>query len=290
MLVGRRIEKRWGALFTCLTTRAVHIEIAHSLNVDSCLLCFSKFINRRGRPRHIYCDRGTNFIATERILKQELQKVESELIANSLVSPSMTFHFNTPLSPHMGGAWERLVKAVKISLYAALPSRTPNDELLHGCLISAENIVNSRPLTYLPLDTEESEALTPNHFLIGSSNGDKPMGELNDESNVLKHNYLYREQFANRCWRRFVSEYIPDLLLRPKWQKQIDPLKVGDIVIICDKNLPRCNWPKGKVIEVKKSSDGQVRKATVQTQQGIFERPVVKLAILKIQGTDCSPN
>lgn len=281
--VGRRTEKRWGALFTCLTTRAVHLEIAYKLDVDSCILCFSNFMNRRGRPKSIFCDRGTNFIATERVLREELKKVDPHLIAKSFISPEIAFHFNSPLSPHMGGAWERLVKAVKISLYEALPSRTPSDPLLLSCLIAAENIVNSRPLTYLPLDSEESEALTPNHFLIGNSNGNKPIGQLNDDAKVLKFNYLYKEQFANKCWRRFVSEYIPKLLLRSKWYKQVNPVEVGDIVIICDKDLPRCNWPKGRVIEVKKAPDGQVRKARVQTIAGIFERPVVKLAVLSVK-------
>ncbi|XP_072377004.1 uncharacterized protein [Diabrotica undecimpunctata] len=144
--VGRRTEKRWGALFT---TRAVHLEVAYKLDVDSFILCLTNFINRRGRPRHIYCDRGTNFIAAERVLREELQKVDSKLIANSLISPELKFNFNAPLSPYMGGAWERLVKAVKISLYDSLPSRNPTDQLLYSCLIAAENIVNSRPLTYL---------------------------------------------------------------------------------------------------------------------------------------------
>ncbi|KAG5890359.1 hypothetical protein JTB14_015761 [Gonioctena quinquepunctata] len=137
----------------------------------------------------------------------------------------------------MGGSWERLVKAVKIALYDALPSRTPTDPLLRSCLISAENIVNSRPLTYLPLDSEESEALTPNHFLVGCSNGDKTMAKLDNDAKVLKFNYLYREQFSNKCWRRFVAEYIPELLLRSKWHKQVRPLEEEDIIILCDKDL-----------------------------------------------------
>ncbi|KAF2893787.1 hypothetical protein ILUMI_12386 [Ignelater luminosus] len=162
--IGRRTEKRWRSLFTCLTIRAVHLKVAHKLDHDSFIMCLQYFMNRRGRPRHIYCDRGTNFVASERVLREKLRKINPKLIANHFVSPEISFHFNPPLSPHMGGSWEHLVKSVKIALYDALAGKTPTDSLLQSCLVAAENTVNSRPLTYLPLDSEQSEALTPNHF------------------------------------------------------------------------------------------------------------------------------
>jgi hypothetical protein len=50
----------------------------------------------------------------------------------------------------MGGAWERLVCSIKTALYATLKERTPKDKVLRNLLVEAENIVNSRPLTYKP--------------------------------------------------------------------------------------------------------------------------------------------
>ena len=67
---GRGREKRYGCMFTCLTTRAVHIETADTLDTDSFLNCLYRFMARRGEPRLLHSDNGSNFIGAER----ELQK------------------------------------------------------------------------------------------------------------------------------------------------------------------------------------------------------------------------
>ncbi|XP_055918465.1 uncharacterized protein LOC129950558 [Eupeodes corollae] len=66
---GRKIEKRWICLFTCLVTRAIHIEIAYTCSTDSFILCYRNFLCRRGTVRKMFSDRGTNFIGAEKLLK-----------------------------------------------------------------------------------------------------------------------------------------------------------------------------------------------------------------------------
>uniref|UniRef100_A0A182HZZ0 DUF5641 domain-containing protein n=1 Tax=Anopheles arabiensis TaxID=7173 RepID=A0A182HZZ0_ANOAR len=83
--------------------------------------------------------------------------------------------------------------------------------------------------------------------------------------------------------RRWVADYLPTLTRRSKWFQPVRPIKEGDIVLIVDANLPRNSWPKGRVLAVKISGDGQVRRATVQTANGILERPAVKLAVLDVR-------
>ena len=58
---------------------------------------------------------------------------------------------------------------------------------------------------------------------------------------------------------------MPTIARRTKWFNPVKPIAVGDVVIIVDPNLPRNSWPKGRVVSVKLSKDGQVRSATVQT-------------------------
>lgn len=183
----------------------------------------------------------------------------------------------------MGGCWERLVRSVKTTLALCLPKQhLPDDETLRSMLLEAENIINTRPLTYIPMEHENDEALTPNHFLLGTSNGMKPIGVLSDDGKLLRKNYLRCQQFSNMFWRRWLIEYLPQLTKRTKWYSPAKPLQEGDVVIIVDENNPRNCWPKGRILKAKTSSDGQVRKAIVQTSSGIYERPAVKLAKLDV--------
>lgn len=281
--VGRRSEKRWGVLITCLTIRAVHIEISHTLSTDSCLMCLRNFMARRGTPKKIYSDCGTNFKGATRELQEAICNIDQSSLATAITTENTKWLFNPPASPHMGGSWERLVRSVKTTLQKITPTRNPSDELLRSMLMEVENVINSRPLTYVPLDSEDDEALTPNHFLLGSSSGCKPMGQYDDSGILLKRNWMVSQQFTNHFWKRWIREYLPTLTRRTKWLEPAKPLEVGNIVIIVDETLPRNVWPKGRITEVMKSKDGQVRRAKVKTANGTYERPAVKLAVLDVE-------
>lgn len=231
-------------------------------------------------------DCGTNFVGAEKLLCADWKKMDQVEIANKFQrnekEKSIRWRFNPPATPHMGGAWERMVKAIKKALYAVTPTKNFTDALLRACLAEAAYLVNSQPLTYYPLDSDESEALTPNHFLLGSSNGvrDPPITLKDDQT--LRSNYLTAIQFRNKWWKRWVAEYLPDLVRRTKNFVPMEPLKVGDVVIICDNTLEANSWPKARVIEVFPGKDGQVRSAMVQTSDKIYHRPTSKLAKLDI--------
>ena len=81
---SRKQEKRYGFLFTCLVTRAVHLEVARSLETDSFINALRKFMARRGPPSDIYSDNGSNFVGADRELKQSLQEWSQSQIADFL--------------------------------------------------------------------------------------------------------------------------------------------------------------------------------------------------------------
>lgn len=280
--VGRRVEKRYGALFTCLSTRAVHIELAHTLSTDSFILVFRSFINRRGAPRRIYSDCGTNFVGAEKVLKNELRIVNFGEVAEKFISPDLEWKFNPPSAPHMGGVWERQIRSIKRCLYAIIPeTRLVNDEVLKSLMTEVEFTMNSRPLIHVPLDGIE-EPITPNHFLLGDASGVKPIGPAINDGGVLLNSWRRSQQLANRFWKIWVNEYLPTIAQRTKWYRKTEPLAVGDIVIVVNEGTPRNTWQKGRIIGVNPGNDGQVRSAAVQTNTGIYTLPAVKIAVLKL--------
>ncbi|XP_036340648.1 uncharacterized protein LOC118750014 [Rhagoletis pomonella] len=274
--VGRHREKRWGVIFTCLTVRAIHVEIAYSLDTSSCVLCLRNFISRRGVPREIYTDNGTNFKATNNILRIEANQVDYATIQTKF--DNIKWNFNPPAAPHMGGAWERLIRSIKTVLNGMHPEHNFNDETLRSALLEVEFMINSRPLTFVTIDGCDDEALTPNHILMGSSSGYKPIGTSGD----LRQRYRQTQLYVDRFWQRWVQEYRPILTRRSKWFEKQPPLKVGDVVVIVDESMARNCWPKGIIVDVVTAKDGQVRRATVKTACGILDRPAIKLAVLDV--------
>ena len=66
---GKARQKRYLCLFTCLATRAVHLEVAFSLDTDLFLNAFFRMASRCGLPEDVVCDKGTNFVGGSNELK-----------------------------------------------------------------------------------------------------------------------------------------------------------------------------------------------------------------------------
>ncbi|XP_062542363.1 uncharacterized protein LOC134210331 [Armigeres subalbatus] len=248
--VGRSNAKRWVALFTCLTIRAVHLEIVHSLTTEACVMAIRRFVSRRGSPSEIYSDNGTNFHGANRQLQEEIEERKNRL-ATVFTNSTTRWMFNPPGAPHMGGVWERMVRSVKVAVGTILETqRRPDDEVLETVMIEAEAMINSRPLTYIPLESSDQEALTPNHFLLGSSNGVKQLSaEPVDFRSTLRSGWKLAQHLADGIWRRWIKEYLPVISRRSKWFEEVRGLVEGDLVFVVD-GAVRSQWVRGKVIRV----------------------------------------
>ena len=143
----RGTAKRYGCLFTCLVTRAVHVEIAHSLDSDGFIMALQRFMARRGKPVKIVSDNGTNFVGAERELLDEVKMINSKRVKDEMLMEAIEWQFIPPHAPHMGGVWERIVKSVKNVLTQLVGNRLLNDEQLLTFMSEVEKILNDRPLT-----------------------------------------------------------------------------------------------------------------------------------------------
>ncbi|XP_065088311.1 uncharacterized protein LOC135709824 [Ochlerotatus camptorhynchus] len=279
--IGRSQVKRWVVLYTCLTIRAVHLEVAASLSAESCKLALRRFIARRGAPLRIFTDNGTNFVGVEREMAKQMRDINQKL-SESFTNANTQWSFIPPASPHMGGAWERMVRAVKAAMNSINHPRTPSEEVFQTVLCEAESMVNTRPLTYMPLETSDQEALTPNHFLLLSSDGAKQTEKTpTDEGEALRSGWKLCQYMLDQFWRRWIREYLPTITRRTKWFEDTKPIAVGDVVFSVDEGV-RNRWIRGIVITVFPGKDGRVRQANIRTVSGVLRRPVTKLAVLDI--------
>ncbi|UYV73090.1 hypothetical protein LAZ67_10001791, partial [Cordylochernes scorpioides] len=281
--VGRRHEKRYGVLFTCMTTRAIHLEVAHSLTTDSCIMAIRRMICRRGLPLEIFSDNGTNLRGADKELQQALDDYDQEALTENMNSKGIKWNFIPPSAPHMGGSWERLVRSVKTAISVILRSCFPKDEELLTLMLESEAVVNSRPLTDVPLDPAAPEAITPMHFLIGTSSIGQPPGQFNDADLRLNKRWRKAQRLADMFWMRWRKEYLPTLQRRTKWHGRIPDVQVGDMVLVLDESLRRGHWPLGIVEKVFPGSDKTIHVAEVKTSTGRYRRPVVRLAKLDLK-------
>ncbi|XP_060868578.1 uncharacterized protein LOC132943558 [Metopolophium dirhodum] len=270
-------------LFVCMTTKALHLEVASDLSSETFLMAFCRFISRRGPIEQIHSDCGTNFKGAANLLQPVDQFTHSKEYQNQcqayLTARNISWHFNPPSAPHFGGLWEAGVKSVKTLLYRILGLQRLTYEELSTLLSRIEATLNSRPLGALSSDPSEFKALTPSHFLTLMSS--TATVEPNLEKIPLSHFQRWRliKDLQVHFWKRWQNEYLQTLQRRSKWTNHSDNLKTNTLVLIREPTPPLL-WKLGRILQVHPGQDGIVRVATVQTSTGIIKRPIVKLCPL----------
>ena len=279
---ARSLVKRYGVLFTCMTVRAIHLEVAYSLDTDSFLNAMRRFIARRGPPEVVRSDNGGNFVSGEKELRDAVAAWNQQKIHQFLVQRNVKWNFNPPAGSHFGGVWERCIRTVRKVMTSLLNQQTLDDEGLVTLMCEVESIINSRPLTKVSDDPEDVEALTPNHLLLLRSGCSLPPGIFSKSDLYSRRRWKQVQYLSDVFWRRWLKEYLPSLQERQKWVKPCRNFAPGDIVLIVDENAARCAWPLGRVLQVKPNTkDGFVRMVTLKTKSTILERPIDKIVFLE---------
>ena len=278
---GRKQHKRYGCIFTCLTTRAIHLEVLDTMDTSSFINALQRFISRRGYPKTICSDQGTNFVGAERELRESLQQLNFDSVDAFLSQRSVQWKFNPAGASHMGGAWERLIRSVRRTLQSVMTEQVTSDDALTTLFCLTENIINSRPLTTVSDDPNDFEALTPNHLLLLRPMPQLPPGVFEPKDCYVRKRWRQVQYLVDVFWRRWLHEYMPLIQLRSKWTAKRENLSVGDVVLIVDYAVPRNQWRLGRVSTVRVGTDGLVRSAEVRTNTATITRPIHKLCYLE---------
>ena len=277
---GRANVKRWVVIFTCLVSRAIHLEVSSSLDTDSCINALRRFICRRGQVTSIRTDNGTNFVGAQKELRAALKDLNQHKIQNALLRDGVKWTFNPPYGAHHGGVWERLIRPVKKILCSVLKEQRLDDETLQTALCEVEGIMNDRPLTTVSSDPNDLEPLTPNHLLLLKTKLIMPPGLFHKEDLYSRRRWRQAQYLADLFWRRWIREYLPIMQQRVKWHNPKRNLRPNDLIVIMDNTAPINSWQMGRVIKTLSGSKGLVRSVLVKTKSSTLQRPIDKLCLL----------
>ena len=300
--------KGYLAIFVCLATKAVHIEVVSDQTTSALLSALRRFCSLKGLPKNIYSDNGSNFIGARHELHNlymllSLPSTEAA-IKSCLMERKINWHTIPPRAPHFGGIWEAAVKSTKHHLKRTVGSTKLYYEEMATVTHQIAACLNSRP--YLSLDCQDSDGelpLTPGHFLIGrplQSFPEEP-GEVNL---TLTDRWKLCQTLVQQFWDLWSKSYLSSLQKRNKWTKPLPNVEVGDLVMMIDESTPlKAVWRMGKVTATFPGTDGKVRAADVEVpitqfpsyyytttrkldpkdllvKRTIYRRPIVKLARL----------
>ncbi|GBL75284.1 hypothetical protein AVEN_194507-1 [Araneus ventricosus] len=271
--------KVYVCIFICLVTKAIRLEIISDLTSQSLIATLKRFISRRGICHKIFSDNGSNMVGANRALRDlnKLVRDRNESLYAFFAEENIEWSFIPPRSPNWGGLWEANIKAFKYDFKRVVGNSKFSYEELLTLTTQIEAILNSRPLTPLSADVDDLEVLTPAHFLIG-----RPITAIVEPSLIdFETNRLNVWQRITKSvqtiWKRWSLSYLNGLQQRKKWVVNNENLKIGDMVLIREENLPPCKWLMGRVIALYPGQDNKVRVVDVKTSKGIYKRSINKI-------------
>ena len=260
--------KTYICLFTCLLTRAIHLEKAEDLSTDKCILAIRRFTSRGGQPRVLMSDNATNFLGFRKQLRRKPLQLDHDSIKCNLLNQSIEWILNPPSAPHFGGVWERLVQIFKRVLLINLGSAKLTPDVFSTIVTEAECLVNSRPLTHVRSDNKDDDPLTPNHFLLGRPFANVPTLLFQESASLKSTSWTQVKQRLQQIWKRLLQEYVPTLNQRQKWTSKEAALEVDDVVWLLEEWTPRGIWPLGRFTRIFTGPDKTARSCELKTALG----------------------
>lgn len=268
-------NKVWIAVFVCLVTRAIYLDLDPDLTTQSFFETLRRFFANYD-PKTIFCDSAPTFKHAKKVLASYAAQSDPKF-------GTIKFNFRCPMAAWKGGYYERYMAIIKHHLKRALskgifPKIAPLNSL-RTCMQEISTVINSRPITYDKSNPNDPLPLCPLNFL-------QPLRKIQpipfpDVDNIDDPNYNplppsdpshLLNLWSKLCcaskhfWSQWKNDYLS--LLRERYEK-ITPKKqrkpnIGDLVLVADQNQPQSNWTVGIISEVFKNYYNQPDKAKVR--------------------------
>jgi hypothetical protein len=255
--------------------------MATSLETDGFMNAFVRMVARRGWPRDMLSDNGTNFVGAAKEIQSLVENLDHEKIQRMTANEGVKWHWNPPAGPHFGGVFESMIKSAKRAIAAILGNAEVNDEELQTVITGVESLMNSRPLTKPSDDPNDETVLTPNHFLIGQMGGELAPESVDETSYNLQKRWRRVQELTRRVWQRWMKEYLPHIGSRQKWFLPTENLKKNDVVLVIDPQSARRDCGLGRIEATFPGKDGLVRVVDVRQGDKILRRPITRISPLE---------
>ena len=257
----RTSGKAWGLIITDICSRAVHIEAMFGYSTEQFMIALRRFTSLRGWPAVIYSDPGTQLKGAESDLKKVWESIDLETLQILGAHKGLKWTFGPPDSPWYQGTVEALIKTAKKAISVAVGnSRLSVPEILTVFTESA-NMINERPIGYMPSPDSHINILTPNSLLLGRSSAQNPGGYDPDPTPQSRLSLV--ENITNQFWKSWTELYVPMLVKQSKWHTGDTPIKKGDVVIVSESNPLKAEYRIARVHKPIESADGLIRKAEI---------------------------
>ena len=279
-------SKAYICLFSCMTTRGIHLELVPNLDTQTFIDAFRRMVARRGWPNTIYSDNAKTFVRASKDLRLRCQDLDwmraMEEVARDFSGIQWTF--SCPKSPWWNGVFERMVGLVKERLYLSLKSNKLSFLGLTTVLCEVEAVVNSRPLACLRTDPMAPTPITPGHLMTGRLLTTIPDASVKTTENPTVLDRMRHQQALTRSfWSAFQRDYLTELQVRKTWKEQQDLSKLKDAVVLIKEvsMTTKAKWPMGVITQPIKGRDGLVRACEIRLANGkLIRRPVQSLALI----------
>ncbi|GFU13157.1 integrase catalytic domain-containing protein [Trichonephila clavipes] len=101
------------------------------------------------------------------------------------------------------------------------------------------------------------------------------------ESNLKKWQKITK--IVQLMWKFWSRNYLNQLQQRGKWMFEKNNVKIGDLVLIIEENLPTYKWALGRIVELYYGEDKKVRVVKIKTQYTTCKRAISKICVLPME-------